>query len=374
MRVGSAAARLGRAPAAFGRRGLVRVRTRGWEPASRLFVLGDRARWVMDDEAAELVATAARLGYAVGPPAWARDARGQSLFMPSHFGALQPRWLRSTHRLGMAYFHGRPGTPDHPEFDAALAALRENAARVDRVQVTHAEMHELVVAAGVDAERVFRIPIGIDIERFPLGDADARLHARRSLGLPEAAFVVGSFHKDGTGWADGNQPKLIKGPDVLVGVLARVRDAVPDLFVLLTGPARGFVRRELERLGIRHRHVELARRDELASAYHALDVYLVASRQEGGPKGVLESLATGVPLVSTRVGQAQEIVEDGRTGFLADVEDADALADVIVRLWDDGGAGEALRERGRATAEAHSYPRLDTLWAGLLEGFVAREP
>ena len=60
-------------------------------------------------------------------------------------------------------------------------------------------------------------------------------------------------------------------------------------------------------------HRLLPDRDGLASAYHALDAYVVPSRQEAGPKGVLESMATGVPLVTTRAGQAPDLVVEGRT-------------------------------------------------------------
>ena len=109
-------------------------------------------------------------------------------------------------------------------------------------------MRDLVLAAGVDPAHVFRIPIGVDIERFPLGDTAARQAARKELGVPESAFVVGSFQKDGVGWAKGLEPKTIKGPDTLVAVLEQARARIPTLFVLLTGPARGYVRGELERL------------------------------------------------------------------------------------------------------------------------------
>jgi glycosyltransferase involved in cell wall biosynthesis len=315
-------------------------------------------------------AAARRLGYEVAPAQGAPYARRQAVFLPSHVSALRPRWLGSSHRLGLGYFHGRPGTIGHPEFDETLETLRRNAARVDRVQVTHAEMHELVVAAGVDDARVFRIPIGIDIERFPLGSAGSRAAARRSLGLADDAFVVGSFQKDGVGWGDGLEPKPVKGPDVLVAALALVRERAPELVVLLTGPARGYVRAELERGEISYRHVRVGSRAELAYAYHALDAYLVPSRQEGGPKSVLESLATGVPLVTTRVGQAPEIVDDGSTGLLADVDDVEALASLVVRLHDDAELARRLREAGRQAAEAYAYPMLDARWAELLSGFV----
>src|SRR4029077_11785930 len=88
--------------------------------------------------------------------------------------ALRPRWLESSPRLGLSYFHGRPGTPGYPEFDEAYEALGRNAARVERIQGTPDEMRDLVLAAGVDPARIFRIPIGVDIDRFPLGDTAAR--------------------------------------------------------------------------------------------------------------------------------------------------------------------------------------------------------
>jgi glycosyltransferase involved in cell wall biosynthesis len=324
----------------------------------RVFVIGDRLGWSIDDDRLRLVATARRLGYAVGWNPLLRVLRQQAVFQHNHFNVLHPRWLESSHRLGLSYFHGRPGTPGYPEFDRAYEALEQNAGRIDRVQVTH-EMRELVVDAGVLEERVFKIPIGIDLENFPLGSPRTG-----------SQFVVGSFLKDGVGMDEGFEPKLVKGPDTLVAVVARLREAIPELSVLLTGPARGYVRRELERRGIPHRHVELSSRDQLARAYHDVDVCLVTSRQEGGPKAVLEAMATGVPVVSTRVGQATELVQDGRNGLLAEVDDVDALIAAVQRVYDDGDLRAILRAAGRETAEAHAEERLDAHWDRLLEGFV----
>ena len=118
----------------------VPARTAAWPEASRLFVVGDEFGWSIDDDAARLSATARRLGYEVAPSAWARHARNQSVFHPDHFGALRPRWLESSHRLGFSYFHGRPGTPDYPEFDDAYETLRRNAALVLRFSMIAAGM------------------------------------------------------------------------------------------------------------------------------------------------------------------------------------------------------------------------------------------
>lgn len=364
--------RLARAPSRVVLGAYVPARTATWPGSSRLFVVGDEFGWSIDDDAHRLSATARRLGYVVAPSAWVSFTRDQAVYHHDHFGALRPRWLDSSHRLGLSYFHGRPGTPGNPEFSDVFDRLRRHAGRVDRVQVTHREMEELVVGAGVDPAKVFRIPIGVDIERFPFGDAHARANARAELGLPATAFVVGSFQKDGVGRGTGLEPKLIKGPDVFVAVLERLRTSIPELAVLLTGPARGYVRAELERTGIPYEHALLGSRDELGLAYHALDVYLVTSRQEGGPKSTFEALAAGVPLVTTGVGQAQELLTDGEDALLADVDDADALAAAVLRVYEDVTLVGRLRPAGRATAESYSDERLDTRWAELLEGFVRR--
>jgi glycosyltransferase involved in cell wall biosynthesis len=364
--------RLARVPSRVVLGAYVPARTVGWPPATRLFVVGDEFGWSIDDDARRLCATARRLGYDIAPSAWARFTREQGVFLHDHFGALQPRWLDSSHRLGFAYFHGRPGTPGFPEFDDAFARLQQNADRVDRVQVTHAEMHELVASAGVDPSRIFRIPIGVEIDRFPLGDSQLRAEVRAELGLPATAFVVGSFQKDGVGRGAGLRPKWIKGPDIFVAVLERLRATIPELFVLLTGPARGYVRRELERIGIPYELALLDSLEELADAYHALDVYLVTSRQEGGPKASFEATAAGVPLVTTRVGQAQELLADDVDALLVDVDEVDALVAAVQRVYEDVTLATRLRTAGRATAEAYDEERLDARWAELLDGFVQR--
>ncbi len=234
-------------------------------------------------------------------------------------------------------------------------------------------MRDLVLAAGVDPGSVHVIPIGIDLEHFPLVDDGRRTAAREALDLSEDAFVVGSFQKDGVGWGEGLEPKLVKGPDVLLAALERVAAEVSDLQVLLTGPARGHVRGELARRGIPHRHVLAKDRTELGRAYHALDAYVVASRQEGGPKGVLESMASGIPLVTTRVGQAQEIAFDRENALVVEVDDADAIAHAVVRLRTDAALGGALVASGRTTAERYAYERLDPAWDALLRQLVARD-
>ncbi|MFN0153778.1 MAG: glycosyltransferase family 4 protein [Gaiella sp.] len=342
----------------------------GWRDHSRLLVVGDGADWSLDRDAEHLVATAGRLGLPTAPGAWAAHLERQSVFLTSHFAAVAPCWLQSSHRLATSWFHGLPDTAGYPEFDATFAVLRAQPSRFQRIQVTHPAMRAAVLEAGVAADRVHLIPIGIDLAVFPQATTELRAASRERFGIPPDVFLVGSFQKDGDGWQEGLSPKLVKGPDVLVAALTAAAAELESLWVLLTGPARGYVKAGLTKAEVPFTHVHLPGEADLAAGYHALDAYLIPSRQEGGPKGVLEALACGVPLVSTRVGQATEIVHDGANGLLVDVEDAGGLAAGITRIAGDRALADRLAASGRITAETFDHPLLDPLWRAFFEGFI----
>jgi glycosyltransferase involved in cell wall biosynthesis len=84
-------------------------------------------------------------------------------------------------------------------------------------------------------------------------------------------------------------------------------------------------------------------------------------------------MASGVPLVSTRVGQAPDLVDSGSDGFLADVEDAEGIAEAVLLVREDRAVAAALAAAGRRTAEEYAYERLDAVWEQLLDGFVVRD-
>lgn len=354
------------------RRRMIAWRTQLWPAHTRLFVAGDGRDWAIGDDARQIASVAAGVGARVGSESWISAVRNQSVFHASQFALLGQPLEGDGNHLGVAYLHGRPGTPGMPEFDTCYETVRRRHEELERIQVPSRAMEELVLGAGVPREKVFRIPIGIDLGRFTLRSPAERAAARTTLGLPTEAFVAGSFQKDGVGWEEGLEPKLIKGPDVLLQAVERLRERVPDLWLLLTAPARGYVKHGLDRLGVAYRHVQLDGLDAVAEAYHALDVCLVTSRDEGGPKAVLEAMASGVPLVTTRVGQAADLVRHGANGYIVDIGDGYGVADWaghVAEASDEDLSG--LTAAGRATAEACSYDALAPQWRELLTGFVS---
>ncbi len=360
---------------ALGRIGLplihfgLRQLAKRWPAYSRLLLVGGSSNWVLSWEMRELASVALRLGVRVANGRWVERSRHQAVFYTSRTVLLDDRFYQLPHRLGVAYYHGRPGT-GVPQFDAIHEKLRAMHGRVDRIQVSCRLMRDVVLDTGIAPEKVFLIPIGVNLSFFPVQTPESRSMARARLGIPESAVVVGSFQKDGIGWDDGLEPKLIKGPDVLLAALDILRARVKNLFVLLSGPARGYVRAGLERIRLPYRHVYLKHYPDIALLYQAIDLYLVASREEGGPKAVLESMASGVPLVSTRVGQAADLVKHGENGWLADIEDAEGLAHWAAHVLDRPSSLPSVLRNARLTAEANSYDAQIALWRAFMTDFV----
>ncbi len=350
----------------------VRLWTARWPDYSRLFPVADIGTWVIGQEMRSLKTIVQRLGGRCARPVWIPHSRRQCVFYGSQYALLSDDWLAGRHRVAVAYFHGLPDS-GYEDFDRLYDRVCRHHERLDRVQVSHRQMHDLILNTGIDPGKVFRIPIGVRSDIFSMADdrsARVRRRIRRRLGIPQDAVVVGSFQKDGQGWGAGDEPKLIKGPDILLAALDLLKPRVPNLHVLLTGPARGYVKNDLAKRRIPYRHVQFARYADLGEIYQALDIYLVTSRQEGGPKAVLESMAAGIPLVSTRVGQASDLITHGVNGWLVDVEDADALAGQAEWIMNHPRDVEAVVEQGRRTARENDYRRQIPLWGDMLRGFL----
>lgn len=341
-----------------------------WQSYSRLILVGSGRNWVLDHEMQELAKTAQTLGIHVIDRRWRHMSRQQAVFYAEHHFLMHEGWQRSRHRLGTSYFHGLPGS-GIPEFDAAYRNLQRHHQAITRIQVSHTEMRDVILESGIDPTKVFLIPIGINIGLFNMQTSKMRQEVRHKYGIPTSATVVGSFQKDGVGWADGSEPKLIKGPDVFLRVIERLRTQIPELFVLLSGPARGYVIKGLEQLAVPYRHLYLSTYPEISQLFQALDLYLITSRQEGGPKAVLESMASGVPLVSTRVGQAMDLVRHGHNGWLTEVEDIDGLVHWSKQALDSSSTVlEPILGEARQTAEQNDYRTQLFLWHNFLQGFV----
>ena len=138
---------------------------------------------------------------------------------------------------------------------------------------------------------------------------DSKRSLRDKYGLPRSAKLIGSFQRDTEGH-DLKSPKLEKGPDSCCDIVERVHAQDKDVEVLLAGWRRQYVMSRLNATGIKYHYIELPPFEAVNELYNCLDLYVVASRYEGGPQAIFECALTKTPIISTDVGAARYILAD----------------------------------------------------------------
>jgi glycosyltransferase involved in cell wall biosynthesis len=196
----------------------------------------------------------------------------------------------------------------------------------------------------IPSRKVIHIPIGIDLSRFH-PDAATRAAVRKELGFGPEVILVGSIGHSGKE----------KGIDVAIrGFQAlstrRLRGPIA-LVVFGEGPLQG----ELEELAAQGGPGPIyfaGFRDDIHRYMTGLDVLLHAPRMEAFGLVVIESMATGIPVVASRVGGLPELVRDGITGFLAESDQPESFAAALERLVNDRDLLESMGKEARRVALA----------------------
>lgn len=213
--------------------------------------------------------------------------------------------------------------------------------------------------------RMEMIPSGIDVELFDPArvGAVARTALREKLGIG-AAPVVGT--------AITFRPR--KGFKLLFESFSDVLPAVPNAQLVIAGAAEmpEEPRTLAASLGILDRIHLLGRRADMPEVLSAFDLFVLPSESEGMSNAILEAMAMELPVVATAVGGAPVVIDEGRTGFLVEYPDREAMGDRFRRLLTDSelAAQMGLAARPRVI-EAYSamamLSQMQRLYARLLD-------
>lgn len=155
-------------------------------------------------------------------------------------------------------------------------------------------------------KKIFEIPFWVNQNIW--FQLDNKTALRKKYNIDKESFLVGSFQRDTEGH-DLKSPKLSKGPDQFLKIVRKLCDEKKDLKVLLSGKRRQYLISELNNFKIPFYYLEMTNYKTLNELYNILDLYIVASRVEGGPQSILEAAATKTPLISTNVGIAEKILD-----------------------------------------------------------------
>ena len=191
--------------------------------------------------------------------------------------------------------------------------------KFDGVIAVSGEVMSRLIESGVDRGKIRYIRNGIDVHSFG---------QRRSQAVPnDRPLVVGLAcrlaHE--------------KGIDLFAEMAARILEKEPcTRFVVAgDGPQRTMLESLIAQLGIGASVEMLGRLDNMPEFYVSLDVLISSSRSEGLPMGLLEAMASGLPIVATAVGDVPSLVSNGETGILVLPNDVAALTEATLTLLRD---------------------------------------
>jgi lipopolysaccharide/colanic/teichoic acid biosynthesis glycosyltransferase/glycosyltransferase involved in cell wall biosynthesis len=251
-----------------------------------------------------------------------------------------------------------------PLMSQLLRLMERGLARLsDRIIAVSEQVKQDLVRYGVaPPEKISVIPLGFDLQPF-LDSAGHRGALYRELGLTNGERLVGIV----------GRIFPIKNHRLFLEAAARV--AAEERFARFVVVGDGTLRPEMEehtrRLGIADRVTFTGWRRDLHRIYPDLDVLVVSSKNEGTPVSAIEAMASGCPVVATRVGGLPDLIEEGETGHLVPSEDASALSAAILRVLRDREATRRMVETARErVSERFRAERLigdmERLYSGLL--------
>jgi glycosyltransferase involved in cell wall biosynthesis len=199
----------------------------------------------------------------------------------------------------------------------------------------------LLKEKGFPPEKIQRIYNGINVDRFSLSRVGK---LRKELGCSENTRVVGMVANI----------RVSKGYEFFIRAAGRVIEVFPETRFVAVGDIDQTLGRPLfslvHELGLQDRFFFLGFREDIPEVLSELDVFVLSSISEGFPLVTLEAMAAGKPVVVTRCGGPEEVIDDGQTGALVPPADPEALAGKICELLADPARAEALGEAARAKA------------------------
>jgi len=205
----------------------------------------------------------------------------------------------------------------------------------------------LVNGEGFPEEKVFVIPNGVDVDRFhPLGQTNSeadettfnKTALRKQVGLPEQgriATIVAALRPE------KNHRRFLEAAQLVLKEVPQAQFAIVG-----DGELRSGLESFAEELKIRESVHFLGSRSDIPEILRASDAFLLTSDNEAAPVSIMESMATGVPVVASNVGSVHEMVVENETGYLVPTKAA-AFAKRLVEIFSDAELATRLSHNAR---------------------------
>jgi lipopolysaccharide biosynthesis glycosyltransferase len=154
-----------------------------------------------------------------------------------------------------------------------------------------------------------------DPQFYQIG-GEEKIGLRKKYGIEESSFVIGNFQND----------KKSKAPEIFLKIVLDMIEKGQKIEVVLCGRNRQFLIDNFENFGVKYHYHQMAPLEIINELYNCLNLYIITSRYEGGPRSIIECALTKTPVISTKVGIAPEFMD---ANSLFDVNDWTSYRDSI---------------------------------------------
>jgi len=140
-----------------------------------------------------------------------------------------------------------------------------------------------------------------DPQFYPI-NSNQRVELKQKYGIGDdgSSFVIGNFQNE----------KKSKAPEIFLKIVLDMIDIGRKIEVVLCGRNRQFLIENFEKMGVKYHYFQMVPLETINELYNCLDLYIISSRYEGGPRSIIECGLTRTPIISTRVGIAPEFMDE----------------------------------------------------------------
>ena len=131
----------------------------------------------------------------------------------------QRQHIEKSNIVALTWLHSNPISARNEDLECLENFLIDSQDNIRHLVTSNDISSKHLEAIGFNKEKIALLPLGVDTQLFCKVDHDKRNRIRLNLGISEKDIIVASLQKDGVGTGEGNEPKLIKGPDISLEVI-----------------------------------------------------------------------------------------------------------------------------------------------------------
>lgn len=166
----------------------------------------------------------------------------------------------------------------------------------------------------------------------------------------------------------------VKDQDMMIRAFNQFHKKHPEykLVIYGEGPQRTQLEDLISSLGLDGAVMLPGRNNNVWDAISSAECFLLSSKYEGMSNAMVEALCLGLPVISTKVAGATEIIKDGENGYLVDVGDADSMTKYMCRIADNDELRQKLSAGAVKVYELFRADKICQEWVEYLDGLMAK--